>query len=547
MPTFIITSPDGKKYKVTGPEGSTKEQALQKVRDRVTTKPAAPTETYDPTEGMSTFDKTMAGAGKSVVDVGRGIRQLGAELGNKVGLVEDETVGRLRAEETERARFDAPLMNTKAGMAGYVGGSLATTLLPAAIAARGAQAAGMGRGAAALRSFVAPQSVKAGMATGAIEGAIRPVGTDESRLENMGVGTIAGGAGTAVAKGIERVAQPIKKTAEATWQQSVDLLKKHGVPLDTANLTGNKRAQWVKRHVGDNPFTKAGQERFADTQQKAVVKAFMQTVGEDVDSASNAVLGRAKQRIGKVYEDFAAKYGLKLDTATTKNLDDLATDIADEVAAPAALLKQIERIKAASKGETAKAIDSALGRLRKSSDGITRHYAGKLQDVLRNAVEGAAPAAESEALRTARKQWRNLIAIEKSRSRDASRNVSILRLSGQNGADDLMQLVAAARQVLPDAFQNSGTASRIAELAVPGLAAGIVGGVASGDMETAGLAALTGLGAPFAGQALLRSPATNYLANGIGSDAARNALTSPALRALLAQSPTAYLLSEPAR
>lgn len=32
MPTFEITSPEGKKYRVTGPEGSTREQALARVR-----------------------------------------------------------------------------------------------------------------------------------------------------------------------------------------------------------------------------------------------------------------------------------------------------------------------------------------------------------------------------------------------------------------------------------------------------------------------------------------------------------------------------------
>ena len=28
MPDFLLTSPDGKKFKVTGPEGATAEQAL---------------------------------------------------------------------------------------------------------------------------------------------------------------------------------------------------------------------------------------------------------------------------------------------------------------------------------------------------------------------------------------------------------------------------------------------------------------------------------------------------------------------------------------
>ena len=39
MPVFLITSPDGKKYKVTAPEGATKEEALKKVMESTSTNP----------------------------------------------------------------------------------------------------------------------------------------------------------------------------------------------------------------------------------------------------------------------------------------------------------------------------------------------------------------------------------------------------------------------------------------------------------------------------------------------------------------------------
>ena len=167
--------------------------------------------------------------------------------------------------------------------------------------------------------------------------------------------------------------------------------------------------------------------------------------------------------------------------------------------------------------------------------------------MLRKTVEGAAPASDRAAIQTARRQWRNLIAVKKARSKDAARSISILRLSGQNGSKELMDLVAAARQVLPDAFQNSGTAARIGELAAPAMIGGIAGGLLQGDLTAAGQGAMIGLAAPYAGQALLRSPATNYLAQGLAPGAVRNALTSPVTRGALAQTPIAYFLSEPAR
>ena len=82
MPTFRITSPDGKTYDVIGPEGSTAAQALERVKAGLVAQPAAskvrnadgstdPT-SYDPTEGMSGFEKFAAGYGSAVPRLLRG-------------------------------------------------------------------------------------------------------------------------------------------------------------------------------------------------------------------------------------------------------------------------------------------------------------------------------------------------------------------------------------------------------------------------------------------------------------------------------------------
>jgi len=72
--------------------------------------PPPPAERYDPTEGMTTFEKVAAGAGKAVYDVGRW-------LGNKVGMVSD-------AEMEEARKLDAALMNTKEGQIGHTTGQV---------------------------------------------------------------------------------------------------------------------------------------------------------------------------------------------------------------------------------------------------------------------------------------------------------------------------------------------------------------------------------------------------------------------------------------
>ena len=114
----------------------------------------------DPTEGMSTFDKFAAGAGKAVYDMGRGAGQM-------LGLVSDKDVAEAR-------KLDEALMNTGAGMAGNISGNVLASL--PALAIPGAQ------------------GVAGSALTGAAMAALQPTMGDESRLKNMALGGALGAA-----------------------------------------------------------------------------------------------------------------------------------------------------------------------------------------------------------------------------------------------------------------------------------------------------------------------------------------------------------------
>src|SRR6185369_4416136 len=118
---------------------------------------------YDPTQGMSTSEKLLAGAGKAFVDLGRGAGQLARSAlpesaANRLGLP-------TAADIEESRRRDAPLMRTGAGS---VAAALPTAFIP------GANTIG---GAALL---------------GAAQGALQPVGEKDSRLQNIGTGALFG-------------------------------------------------------------------------------------------------------------------------------------------------------------------------------------------------------------------------------------------------------------------------------------------------------------------------------------------------------------------
>lgn len=172
-------------------------------------------ELYDPTKGMSGYDKFMAGAGKAVADTGLGLRQLGARV---FGSADD--VKRLQGEVAESRRLDSPLMSTGAGVAGNIGGNVAIALLPGGIA-RGAGTAlsavpQAARLAQALQAggtaMMAPSTVAGAGTLGAVQGVLQPSVSDSETLKNAALGGGAGAAGAIIGKLLSPTVRPDVKT-----------------------------------------------------------------------------------------------------------------------------------------------------------------------------------------------------------------------------------------------------------------------------------------------------------------------------------------------
>ena len=122
-----------------------------------------------PMGGLEQFGR---GALQSLKDIPYGLQQLGAEAGGAVGLVEPETVQRLRREQDIRAAENAPFMESGAGMAGYALGSIGSLLIPGtALARAGGTAAKIGQ------AVTAPSTVPRAATAGGLLGASGSVGT----------------------------------------------------------------------------------------------------------------------------------------------------------------------------------------------------------------------------------------------------------------------------------------------------------------------------------------------------------------------------------
>jgi len=175
----------------------------------------------------SDWQNYLAGIGKAVVDTGRGAaqtvagtvaqaieptRQLYARFSPDVA----QTLGQpaainqaLKEQQSAADERDAPLLGTKAGLAGDITGNAALVLAPGA-ALKGARAAGLPGVASesALSRALLPESVRGATIQGAVQGGAQPLNADqpdEDRTTNAAIGAVAGGGGALIPRAIGSV------------------------------------------------------------------------------------------------------------------------------------------------------------------------------------------------------------------------------------------------------------------------------------------------------------------------------------------------------
>lgn len=187
------------------------------------------TSTADPTEGMSGLEKFTSGAGAALASTPRGLRQalteglssqagaatialdkLGArDAAAKLARAVAEPLAkegeRLRRDEDETRRLEAPLMRTGAGLTGNITGHVAQIVAPGGALKLGANVPALAKAAPALTGAaraLLPDTVRGAAASGAGMGAVQPVGTGESRGGNVALSGGAGLAGSAIPRAV---------------------------------------------------------------------------------------------------------------------------------------------------------------------------------------------------------------------------------------------------------------------------------------------------------------------------------------------------------
>ncbi len=232
-----------------------------------------------------------------------------------------------------------------------------------------------------------------------------------------------------------------------------------------------------------------------------------------------------------------------------QQLNNILSKIGDDDAIPGAAYQNARRL---ASQLAAKPGVSPLGR--------------QLREALDEALQDSVPKAQVDAIKTARKQYRNLMRIQESIGTTELGDISIPRLAAatsrkaERGAalmdrgDAELARLARSANTLRESFPQSGTAPRAAIQYYGMAGAPLVAGAAydlsqQGELSGASQAGLAagalGLMGPAALRRAYQNPALrDYILRGIGSPAARQMLMGPTARGAMTYGPAAGLLSQ---
>jgi len=427
-------------------------------------------------KGMGTLSKVAIGVSGAVNDAAMRLKQM---------LGRDLTPEEVQGVQAQRALRD----DSGAALTGNVVGNLAMTAAPG-MAAERALGAVAGR---VLPKILAPTAAAAGTGAG-ISAATTPLLGNETALDAAKAGAIGGAVGNTVARGLSRVARPITPSAEAQA-----LIKEGIIPTPGRSAGADTFAGRFEQRLESIPLVgdiiRKGNTRAIEELNRAAIN------GTLPGGARTALVGRRAIDEAKVTFDDAYEKAL-----TRKKVSIAATDLDKASAAvksdpdvfiPPEMEKSLDKLVAQVKaripasgeltGEMAKKIDSFLGRT--AAQYNTR--GGAAERDLGNAILGvqkevrSAMAQTIPELRSIDSHYASFLRVQRAAGATGSKQgifspealQSAVRQMDSGKAfsrgDAVMQnLSEPALNVLGRTVPDSGTAGRVAAMALMGGAAG---------------------------------------------------------------------------
>jgi hypothetical protein len=412
---------------------------------------------YGPTSGMSALQRTAAGAGKFLSDLKLGVPQALIDgFGNSpMGQVaESQLPGAtgaisqyLQRRADEKKVGDAPLMETTAGKVGNIGGGVAFSaplaMIPGANTYAGSAVLGAGLGAA------------------------QPVGSDDSRALNMGMGAAGGVAGkfagdriSTLAGALRRQLQPAASRAaanvsvgpsasaaqatasgnlnvaangggagfgtvgddaaaglNAAQRQAAEAGRRIGMRQTPGQATGSRALQQMEAKLESQPMTSGPFNRIKANNARVISREFLRAIGETGDEVTPQVISRADTRIGGAFEEAAQNNHIAWDDALQADLAGVVQTASNELQEQEArviarqaedLLAKAARNGGVIDGQAFQNSRQALTRLSIGSNSSIGYWARQLRESLDDALIRSVGPADAGRLATARGQYRIL-------------------------------------------------------------------------------------------------------------------------------------------
>lgn len=417
----------------------------------------------DPTEGMTTTQKFLAGAGKGMTDLARGAGQL-------LGLVDE-------AEIAEADARDAPLMATGAGQAGQIAGGVAS----------------------ALPAMLVPgaNSLIGASAIGALEGALNPTTDDESRLQNMALGAAAGPVGQLGGNALARVLNPqTRDAAKALIDQ--------GITPTPGQILGGA-SERLEAGIEGIPFLGEG----IRTAKRRAIREFNQTalnralepIGQQVDEVGHEGIKKTRDLIETAYDDALALVPrVDFDQTFTTNLANIRSMANTFTPARKRQFNAIIDTELMGKltpartlsGPSYKEVESTLKRLGREFRSSTSFDERQIGDALnavvaemRDVAARSSPDA-AQALKKADSAYARLLRLERAAGMQGApdgvftpsqlgnairaMDSSVRKKNISQGTGLMQDLTTQAREVLGDKIPNSGTPERLGAMALATMA-----------------------------------------------------------------------------
>lgn len=455
---------------------------------------------WDDDAEPSTLDTIKQGAGNLLAGGVRGAGSIGATLlwpiDKANDLLSNDRQGRPSRNEQRRADIDEGLRLLGADPTSllYKGGKLAGEI--AGTAGAGGVLAHGGRAVGAAPSLVralATSGMRAGGATGVKGLATRAAGggitgaaaagmvdpRDAFAGGAIGAGLpVAGKAAMAASRGIGRSLRggAVSPEAATLARRAAEL----GIEVPADRIANSKALNAVASSLNYVPFS--GRAAVEEGMQSQLNRALSRTFGQDSDNVTMA-LRQAQQQLGGEFDRVLSSNKVRVDSQFLDELAEHEATALRELGSDGAgiISRQIDEIMA--KGATGELDGQAAYNVKKMLDRIGKrnspeaHYATELRKSLMGALNRSIGPDAAEAFAQTRKQYGNMLSLERLAQNGVEGDISIGRLANMRniGNKDLQELADIAAQFLKSREGNHGAAQRAVIGGVTALASGPMG------------------------------------------------------------------------